>query len=452
MAVAKQAGDATSQNNAPIGQLQQHQTSTNSHGVPPSGALNGAGTNCCAGCQMPIKDRFIFSVIEQNFHQNCVRCADCSSSLNERCYTFDGKLYCRLDYWRRFGPKCNACQEAIKPTELVQRLKENLVYHLSCFVCQDCKRHLQAGEQLHLIDDKRLLCKRDYLSISANGTSHLHSTNTMSNGTSNGNTSNTGNNKSNVNASAMAQTATSSHANASSHIVGAAPHHNQHHHQHHQQHHHQDQLSSSTSNQENEVNCLLSDNMSSTSTTSNNNNATADQSSAMGSTLGANEHDDALDDELDDGQSSTGEPSEHGGALGPDGLQYGSGAARFVGQTHKSADDMLRAEGGADGQGDELVDANGKRRGPRTTIKPKQLETLRKAFEEAPKPSRHIRESLAAQTGLNMRVIQVSTREVCVCVCWWWAYSGADNYTPASRKDVPGDFRRCACAKARAGH
>lgn len=58
--------------------------------------------------------------------------------------------------------------------------------------------------------------------------------------------------------------------------------------------------------------------------------------------------------------------------------------------------------------GDDLVDANGKRRGPRTTIKPKQLETLRHAFETAPKPSRHIREQLASETGLNMRVIQVS--------------------------------------------
>jgi len=59
---------------------------------------------------------------------------------------------------------------------------------------------------------------------------------------------------------------------------------------------------------------------------------------------------------------------------------------------------------------DDLIDANGKRRGPRTTIKPKQLETLRRAFESAPKPSRHIREQLATETGLNMRVIQVSIR------------------------------------------
>lgn len=53
--------------------------------------------------------------------------------------------------------------------------------------------------------------------------------------------------------------------------------------------------------------------------------------------------------------------------------------------------------------------ANGsKRRGPRTTIKAKQLEVLKTAFSQTPKPTRHIREQLAKETGLPMRVIQVS--------------------------------------------
>lgn len=50
----------------------------------------------------------------------------------------------------------------------------------------------------------------------------------------------------------------------------------------------------------------------------------------------------------------------------------------------------------------------GKRRGPRTTIKAKQLEVLKAAFAATPKPTRHIREQLAQETGLNMRVIQVN--------------------------------------------
>lgn len=51
--------------------------------------------------------------------------------------------------------------------------------------------------------------------------------------------------------------------------------------------------------------------------------------------------------------------------------------------------------------------AGSKRRGPRTTIKAKQLEVLKTAFSQTPKPTRHIREQLAKETGLPMRVIQV---------------------------------------------
>ncbi|VDO10068.1 unnamed protein product [Brugia timori] len=53
------------------------------------------------------------------------------------------------------------------------------------------------------------------------------------------------------------------------------------------------------------------------------------------------------------------------------------------------------------------MSASAKRRGPRTTIKAKQLDTLKAAFASTPKPTRHIREQLAQETGLNMRVIQL---------------------------------------------
>lgn len=51
--------------------------------------------------------------------------------------------------------------------------------------------------------------------------------------------------------------------------------------------------------------------------------------------------------------------------------------------------------------------AGTKKRGPRTTIKAKQLETLKAAFLHSPKPTRHVREKLASETSLSMRVIQV---------------------------------------------
>ncbi|CAG5083802.1 Oidioi.mRNA.OKI2018_I69.PAR.g10466.t1.cds [Oikopleura dioica] len=55
----------------------------------------------------------------------------------------------------------------------------------------------------------------------------------------------------------------------------------------------------------------------------------------------------------------------------------------------------------------EISPSKTKRRGPRTTIKAKQLEILKNAFLAAPKPTRHMREKLSSETGLSMRVIQV---------------------------------------------
>ncbi|KAK0404197.1 hypothetical protein QR680_017335 [Steinernema hermaphroditum] len=51
------------------------------------------------------------------------------------------------------------------------------------------------------------------------------------------------------------------------------------------------------------------------------------------------------------------------------------------------------------------LDNNNKR--PRTTISAKSLETLKQAYQASSKPARHVREQLAAETGLDMRVVQV---------------------------------------------
>merc|ERR1712088_1136311 len=57
--------------------------------------------------------------------------------------------------------------------------------------------------------------------------------------------------------------------------------------------------------------------------------------------------------------------------------------------------------------GEGELSKDGKRRGPRTTIKAKQLEILKNCFDQNPKPTRQVREQLAKETGLPMRVIQV---------------------------------------------
>ncbi|KOX73604.1 LIM/homeobox protein Lhx1 [Melipona quadrifasciata] len=75
-------------------------------------------------------------------------------------------------------------------------------------------------------------------------------------------------------------------------------------------------------------------------------------------------------------------------------------------ETRDSQTENKSPDGGAGG-GSGDGGAGSKRRGPRTTIKAKQLEILKSAFSSTPKPTRHIREQLAKETGLPMRVIQV---------------------------------------------
>lgn len=373
-------------------QQQQSQSSTTTTAT----TTTTAPLNCCASCQMPIKDRFIFNVINQNFHQDCVRCTDCSIALNEKCYTQDGKLYCRPDYWRRFGPKCSACQESIKPTELVQKLKQNLVYHLSCFVCQDCKRHLQAGEQLHLLSDHKILCKRDYLNnqqqqqvANINGS---HKKAGAQNGVGGGG----------ISSSLKQNQENQHHQNNNNNSINNNNTQHHHHHQlhphphaHHHQHPNEPTIDESqpVSEQQQRESVAMQQ--------SARNNAAASDASLIDELL---DDDELVHDELDEDNASS---------MGADAaLEYAS--SNFIGRQQQSQQQSQQQQKGSSLKfdpsdcGDDLVDANGKRRGPRTTIKPKQLETLKKSFETTPKPSRHIREDLAAQTGLNMRVIQVS--------------------------------------------
>lgn len=82
-------------------------------------------------------------------------------------------------------------------------------------------------------------------------------------------------------------------------------------------------------------------------------------------------------------------------------------------ETRDSQTENKSPDGGAGG-GSGDGGAGSKRRGPRTTIKAKQLEILKTAFSQTPKPTRHIRESLAKETGLPMRVIQVQKVETIV--------------------------------------
>ncbi|XP_072043955.1 LIM/homeobox protein Lhx5-like [Amphiura filiformis] len=253
----------------------------------------------CAGCERPIVDRFLLNVLDRPWHVKCVQCCECKARLAERCFSREGKLFCKTDFFRRYGTKCAGCSSGIMPSDLVRRAR-NKVFHLNCFTCMICRKQLSTGEELYVVDENQFICKDDYLN---------------------------------------------------------KPH-----------------FKKSPDSLENNNNCIgLNGSLHGCDTASNPDTSAADNS----------ESEDLMDGDFKEETSPT--PS------------------------NSATDDMERTK-------EDVVDTDSKnnnattgakRRGPRTTIKAKQLETLKAAFNATPKPTRHIREQLAQDTGLNMRVIQV---------------------------------------------
>ncbi|EOB01571.1 LIM/homeobox protein Lhx4, partial [Anas platyrhynchos] len=122
----------------------------------------------CAGCNQHILDKFILKVLDRHWHSSCLKCADCQMQLADRCFARAGSVYCKEDFFKRFGTKCTACQQGIPPTQVVRKAQD-FVYHLHCFACIICSRQLATGDEFYLMEDGRLVCKEDYETAKQNG-------------------------------------------------------------------------------------------------------------------------------------------------------------------------------------------------------------------------------------------------------------------------------------------
>ncbi|KAK1882999.1 LIM/homeobox protein Lhx1 [Dissostichus eleginoides] len=199
----------------------------------------------CSSCEKPILDRFLLKVLDRPWHIKCVQCCDCKCTLTEKCFSREGKLYCKNDF---FSPQGQ--EQSVSPE----------LFHL----CDVPQTAVHRGE-LYILDEFKFVCKEDYQNNNGKDTILLSVT------------------------------------------------------------------------------------------------TCSDPSLSPDS-----------QDPQDDGKDSeTGHVSDK------------------------------------DNNDNDETSAVGKRRGPRTTIKAKQLEILKAAFTATPKPTRHIREQLSHETNLTMRVIQV---------------------------------------------
>ncbi len=120
----------------------------------------------CGGCERRIDDLYTFNLLDKQWHAQCIRCHACGVNLTDKCFYSHGQIYCRDDYFRRFGPRCAGCGGFIASTDLVHRRRvsksQDMVFHLQCFKCCMCQRVISGGDELFATADNRLMCKEDY--------------------------------------------------------------------------------------------------------------------------------------------------------------------------------------------------------------------------------------------------------------------------------------------------
>ena len=71
---------------------------------------------------------------------------------NCTCFVRDGKTYCKKDYVRLFGAKCDKCGHTFGKSDYVMRAR-NRIFHLDCFKCIACERQLIPGDSYALKED-----------------------------------------------------------------------------------------------------------------------------------------------------------------------------------------------------------------------------------------------------------------------------------------------------------
>ncbi|OAF70146.1 LIM homeobox protein 9 [Intoshia linei] len=280
-----------------------HQSNVNVSFKSHPNTINIEPESYCTLCKSEIKDESFCKIDQQHWHNSCLKCKECEILLVDKCFSHKKNLYCKTDYYKNFGKKCQKCTNFIKQEELVITAHERdssnakiyeALFHQNCFTCFVCLKQLQTGENYHFTLDSGLLCENDFQTLYEKKLENL-------------------------------------------------------------------KINTPPKNEDSEIN-----------------------ESTVSSFSNCDDHKSL------DNINITKENKE----------QY---------VDNETENDAKSVSNSIDNDGQSINNFKSalKRRGPRTTIKASQLEVLKCAFKNTPKPTRHIREQLALTTGLSMRVIQV---------------------------------------------
>ncbi|CAD5234812.1 unnamed protein product [Bursaphelenchus xylophilus] len=136
-----------------IGQVIESLSVPTTDAKPPSDCV-------CGSCGLRIFDQFMLKVQSLVFHESCARCFKCGMQLDETCYERNGLLYCRLHYAKSY---CAGCQMPIESSDMVYKLKSEMVFHVQCHLCVQCGKSLSPGDQIMVDDESRTVsCAHHY--------------------------------------------------------------------------------------------------------------------------------------------------------------------------------------------------------------------------------------------------------------------------------------------------
>ncbi|XP_058141921.1 LIM domain kinase 1 isoform X2 [Dasypus novemcinctus] len=100
------------------------------------------------------------SVQRRRHFRRGAKCCECSASLSHQYYEKDGQLFCKKDYWARYGESCHGCSEHI--TKGLVMVAGELKYHPECFICLACGTFIGDGDTYTLVEHSKLYCGHCY--------------------------------------------------------------------------------------------------------------------------------------------------------------------------------------------------------------------------------------------------------------------------------------------------
>ncbi|XP_063218880.1 LIM domain kinase 1 isoform X2 [Bacillus rossius redtenbacheri] len=113
----------------------------------------------CAGCLNVISEEEFIQALNQEWHLECFRCSACDAALSSWYFEKDGLLFCKEDYWTKYGECCQDCGQIITGPVMVAGDHK---FHPECFLCTSCGNFIGDGESYALVERSKLYCGQCY--------------------------------------------------------------------------------------------------------------------------------------------------------------------------------------------------------------------------------------------------------------------------------------------------